>query len=156
MLLESDEEVLCRDVPVGRVGRMFLSLEVCFYHRATEEWGDGRVRDIAHDFTLNGVFLELGVQGMIRRHTPRLRTPHQYWPGMDWFDGPRWDVSRMRLATGVALDDLRTLAELSAVYNRAMVIEPGEPAKAVFISRAHERTIRDIAARLNALKPVDK
>jgi hypothetical protein len=153
--LESDEEVLCRDVAVGKVGRRCLSLDVSFFHRDTCEWG-GVVKSRLADFVVHGVFLELGVQGIVRPDVVRLKPTaprpraRAYWAGMHWWNTPRWDTSRMIVADGVQLEDLTRLHDLAAAYCHSMVVVPGTEVRAVFMERGHELEIRQIAERLNA------
>lgn len=155
MPLESDEEVLCKEVTVGKIGRRVLSLDVSLYHRDTAEWGSGQVHCRVADFALNGVFLELGVQGVIRRDGKPLKPgaplprPMAYMPGMSWWGTAQWDASRMILAPGIERCDLDVLHDLANAYCNAMIVHPERRVRAVFMSRIHELQIRQICERLN-------
>lgn len=148
MHLESDEEVLCRDVTIGRINRRWLSLDIAFYHRDPQEWG-GAVRAAEHDFALTeGVFLELGVQGILRRSASKAAPPSKFLPGMAWWNTTTWQADRMTYAEGIDPVDLHSLHAFALRYNRSLVTPPGEPARVVFIARTDEYYIRQIASRL--------
>lgn len=159
-----DHEPLCIDVPIGHLVPavdggprsrvpIHLSLDIEFVTRATRQWG-GTVDAAAHKYRLRGVFLELSIQVRVR-YGARRRAPSRWESGFGAFGDPGglWPLSRFRPASGVDVDDLLRLADVSVLYNRNLRSSLDGPTNAVFIPRDHERELRAIAARL-ASNPV--
>lgn len=158
--LTSDEEPLCQNVTVGRLGLSFLHLDVSVCHRDVGEWTgvEAQPRE-QHGETYaltEGVFLELSIQARLTWPLP-WRRPHRWLPGRAyvfrpgfcWYlDEPEWSDG-MTPRIGVDADDLTRLARISRDYNHNSWMNPASGTNRVrFIPRAVEAEIREIAGRL--------
>lgn len=161
-LPSSDLEPLCENVPFGRLGLRFLSIDIAFCHRDVEEWDavEAALPDqhpAAESFQLKeGVFLELSVQTRASWPLPWRRAyrllparAYQFWPGFGHNGGDTGWLGDLTPRLGVDTADLTRLAQISSQYNNNARLNPASGRiKALFIPRAIEAEIRGIAARL--------
>lgn len=156
---QSDHERLCEDLPLGRFATSFdllqcgnsdglstyLSLDVDFYWRDESYWGDGSVAGEKVTRRIRGPILELSIQTRLRPLV-RWRKPTK-WDSLDVFGQPGlWPLDRFRAASGVDVNDLMRLAELSRKYNRNLPVHA--PGDAVTIPFEVKGEIRAIVGRL--------
>lgn len=154
-------EVLCRDVPIGRItsnphprlptfAATYLSLDVELAWRDTSGLLANKVIAEGHPFAMRGVFGVLATE-VCERPVRRRRSPARYVKNFALFGhstGP-WPLARFQVASGVDLADLVRLGELARVYHSNMInLDVDEIALVRFIPRECEEELRQVAAKI--------